>query len=67
MFLDEVNTSSCLGLFKEIIIDKTFDGKVDFSFAFVLYCWYNESQTLLRHVSPGYTLGDLVLRYKVIF
>ena len=28
MFLDEVNTSSCLGLFKEIIIDRTIDGKV---------------------------------------
>lgn len=25
--MDEVNTSSCLGLFKEIIVDKTFDGK----------------------------------------
>ena len=28
MFLDEVNTSSCLGLFKEIIVDRTFDGNV---------------------------------------
>ena len=28
VFLDEVNTSSCLGLFKEIIVDKTFDGEV---------------------------------------
>ncbi len=28
IFLDEVNTSSCPGLFKEIIIDKTLDGKV---------------------------------------
>ena len=28
VFLDEVNTSSCLGLFKEIIIDHTFDGEV---------------------------------------
>ena len=28
LFLDEVNTSSCVGLFKEIIIDRTFDGKV---------------------------------------
>ena len=28
VFLDEVNTSSCLGLFKEIIIDRTFDGNV---------------------------------------
>lgn len=28
MFLDEVNTSSCLGLFKEIIVDRTFDGEV---------------------------------------
>lgn len=32
VFLDEVNTSSCLGLFKEIILDRTFDGVVcDFS------------------------------------
>ena len=28
VFLDEVNTSSCLGLFKEIIVDRTIDGKV---------------------------------------
>ena len=28
VFLDEVNTSSCVGLFKEIIVDKTFDGEV---------------------------------------
>ena len=28
VFLDEVNTSSCLGLFKEIIVDKNFDGEV---------------------------------------
>ena len=28
VFLDEVNTSSCLGLFKEIIVDKTLDGEV---------------------------------------
>jgi len=28
VFLDEVNTSSCIGLFKEIIIDKSIDGKV---------------------------------------
>ncbi len=28
VFLDEVNTSSCLGLFKEIIVDRTLDGQV---------------------------------------
>ena len=28
VFFDEVNTSSCLGLFKEIILDQTFDGVV---------------------------------------
>lgn len=28
VFLDEVNTSSCVGLFKEIIVDRTFDGIV---------------------------------------
>ena len=28
VFLDEVNTSSCVGLFKEIIVDRTFDGEV---------------------------------------
>ena len=28
VFLDEVNTSSCVGLFKEIIVDRTFDGVV---------------------------------------
>jgi hypothetical protein len=26
--MDEVNTSSCLGVFKEIMIDKRFNGKL---------------------------------------
>ena len=30
VFLDEVNTSSCVGLFKEIIVNKTFDGEVSY-------------------------------------
>lgn len=33
MFLDEVNTSSCLGLFKEIIVDRSFDGEVASSYS----------------------------------
>lgn len=28
VFLDEINTASCLGLFKEIIVDKSIDGTV---------------------------------------
>jgi hypothetical protein len=28
VFLDEINTSSCLGLFKEIIVDRSFGGEV---------------------------------------
>ena len=28
VFLDEVNTASCLGLFKEIIVDRSIDGMV---------------------------------------
>ena len=28
VYLDEINTSSCMGLFKEIVIDRTIDGKV---------------------------------------
>ena len=28
VFLDEINTSSCLGLIKEIIVDRSFDGEV---------------------------------------
>ena len=40
VFLDEVNTSSCLGLFKEIIVDRSFDGKVQWTmnclFAFIV-------------------------------
>ena len=27
-YLDEINTASCLGLFKEIIVDRTINGKV---------------------------------------
>ena len=28
VFLDELNTSSCMGLFKEMIVDKSFEGEV---------------------------------------
>lgn len=28
MFLDEINTSSCVGVFKELMTDRTMDGKV---------------------------------------
>ena len=28
VFLDELNASTCGGLFKELIIDKSFEGKV---------------------------------------
>ena len=28
MFLDEINTSSCLGVLKEIVIDGTLNGEV---------------------------------------
>ena len=28
VFLDEVNTASCLGLFKEIMVDRSIDGMV---------------------------------------
>ncbi len=28
VYLDEINTASCLGLFKEIITDKSIDGDV---------------------------------------
>ncbi len=28
VFLDEINTASCLGLFKEMIVDRTIDGVV---------------------------------------
>ena len=28
VFLDEVNTASCLGLFKEIVVDRSIDGMV---------------------------------------
>ena len=28
VYLDEINTSTCMGLFKEIVVDRTIDGKV---------------------------------------
>lgn len=30
VFLDEINTASCLGMFKEIIVDRTIDGMVNY-------------------------------------
>ncbi len=38
VFLDEVNTSSCLGLFKEVIVDRTIDGKVKYCCYHYYYC-----------------------------
>ena len=41
VFLDEVNTSSCLGLFKEIIVDRSMDGEVCFcscTLCILFYC-----------------------------
>lgn len=43
VFLDEVNTSSCLGLFKEIIVDRSFDGEVsptNFIFIFIYFLFF---------------------------
>ena len=37
VFLDEVNTSSCVGLFKEIIVDKTLDGDVRYQYFELLF------------------------------
>lgn len=28
VFLDEINTSSCMGLLKEVLVDRTFFGQV---------------------------------------
>ena len=28
VFMDEINTASCLGLFKEVIVDRSIDGVV---------------------------------------
>ena len=39
VFLDEVNTASCLGLFKEIIVDKTIDGVVSKYVELVSFCF----------------------------
>ena len=38
VFLDEVNTSSCVGLFKEIIVDRTFDGEVNVYLLLIIVC-----------------------------
>ena len=37
MFLDELNTSSCLGLLKEVIVDRTFDGEVSHCIPSVIF------------------------------
>ena len=36
LFLDELNASTCGGLFKEVIIDKTFEGEVTSNIAKML-------------------------------
>ena len=36
VFLDELNASTCGGLFKELIIDRTFEGKVTGNIALML-------------------------------
>ena len=35
VFLDEVNTSSCLGLLKEIVIDRSIEGRVSYYYMFI--------------------------------
>lgn len=37
VFLDEVNTSSCVGLFKEIIVDRTMNGAVSGPHCSIVY------------------------------
>ena len=53
IFLDEVNTASCPGFIKEIITDRTMDGKVQFSIQRIeLSLSYRKSQRtslLLQH------------------
>ena len=37
VYLDEINTSTCMGLFKEIVVDRTIDGKVKHDFTTKVY------------------------------
>lgn len=37
VFMDELNTSSCMGLFKEMIVDKSFEGEVLYGYVVVNY------------------------------
>lgn len=46
VFLDEVNTATCLGLFKEILVDKSIDGNVS-----ICTCSYNETVEYLLFFS----------------
>ena len=45
VFLDEINTATCLGLFKELIMDKTLNGEVKlidiYAFAIACILWYS--------------------------
>ena len=61
MFLDEVNTSSCLGLFKEIIIDRTIDGKVS-------YCNANKSMIIdfINYILSLSTCSCKILFFKIV-
>lgn len=40
VFLDEINTASCLGLFKEIIVDRSIDGTVSYNTYMNIHVYY---------------------------
>ena len=49
MFLDEINTSSCMGLLKEVLVDRTFLGQVGVLQTGAFLCGSN-SAYVLRYV-----------------
>ena len=53
VFLDEVNTSSCLGLFKEIIVDRTLDGKVSGLGRHMIYSYTKNSSADISIIYNG--------------
>ena len=60
VFLDELNASTCGGLFKEMIIDRTFEGEVTANIALMLryWCWntlhFMHFQIIMSVVVKGY-------------
>jgi hemicentin len=63
VFLDEVNTSSCLGLFKEILVDRTLDGDpIPDNLFMVAACNPHRGNSMATHAAETWVRSSYYVR-----